>query len=138
MTDAGTEQWLHTLPLGETVAIDGIEVWLKVSAEGAELGAYLLHAYSEPELQTAVSLGFQAALEFDAGFGLSPDGKSLCLLQWLPAVSGWTQAAQPLEDILDQVGMLRESMGAQRYPAPDPAQDRLEQRLRKKFEGERK
>ena len=136
MHDLDTEKWLQTLPVGSPVVIDGVEVWLKTFPVGAELGAYLLHGFSEVGLQEALGQGFQVAIEFDAGFGLSPDGGSLCLSQWLPGVGGWVEAAEPLEKLLDQVEMLRESINPARNALiRDPVQGRLEQRMRKKLEG---
>jgi hypothetical protein len=136
MYDPDTEHWLQTLPVASPVAIDGVEVWLKAFPVGAELGAYLLHGFSEAELQDALRHGFRGAVEFDAGFGLSPDGGSLCLSQWLPGVSGWVEAAEPLEKLLNQVGLLRESIDPARNALMhNPVQERIEQRMRKKLEG---
>lgn len=136
MHDPDTANWLQTLPVGSPVAIDGVEIWLKTFPVGAELGAYLLHDFSETELQEALRQGFQVALEFDAGFGLSPDGGSLCLSQWLPGVGGWAEAAEPLEKLLNQVEMLRESIDPARNALlSNPIQERIEQRMRKKLEG---
>jgi hypothetical protein len=136
MLDPDTEEWLQSLPAGSPVAIDGVEVWLKCLPTGAELGAYLQHGFSETELETALKEGLRCAMEFDAGFGLSPDGGSLCLSQWLPGVGGWVEAAEPLEKLLDQVEMLRKSTDATRNaPARNPVQERFEQRMRKKLEG---
>ena len=136
MLDPDTEQWLQSLPVGSPVAIDGFEVWLKTFPVGAELGAHLLHRFSEAELQEALAQGFEGAIEFDAGFGLSPDGESLCLSQWLPGIGGWLEAAEPLEKLLDQVEMLRERIDpARKALTRDPVQERFEQRMRKKLEG---
>jgi hypothetical protein len=136
MRDPDTDAWLQTLPVGTPVAIDGVEIWLKTFPVGAELGAYLLHGFSEPELQDALRQGFRVAVEFDAGFSLSSDGESLCLSQWLPGASGWTDAVEPLEKLLNQVEILRESIDPARNAlANNPIQERIEQRMRKMLEG---
>lgn len=136
MDDPDTDAWLQTLPVGTPVAIDGVEIWLKTFPVGAELGAYLLHSFSEAELQDALRQGFRVAVEFDAGFGLSSDGESLCLSQWLPGVGSWAEAAEPLEKLLDQVEILRESIDPARNAlARNPVQERIEQRMRKTLEG---
>lgn len=131
MRDPDTDTWLLTLPLGEPVAIDGVEIWLKTFPAGAELGAWLLQDFTEPELQDSLRKGFHAAIEFDAGFGLSVDGRSLCLSQWLPGVHDWIGAAEALERLLNQVELLRGDMA----PVRSPAQERIEQRMRKMLEG---
>lgn len=131
MRDPDTDAWLQTLPVGTPVAIDGVEIWLKTFPVGAELGAYLLHDFSEAELQDALRQGFRVAIEFDAGFGLSMDGRSLCLSQWLPGVGRWIEAAEALEKLLNQMEMLRNSID----PVRNPMQERIEQRMRKMLEG---
>ena len=136
MFDPDTEAWLQSLPVGTPVAIDGVEVWLKTFPVGAELGAYLLHGFSEAELQDALRHGFRGAVEFDAGFGLSADGGSLCVTQWLPGVDSWIEAAESLEKLLNQVEMLRESIDPARNAlSRNPLQERVEQRMRKMLEG---
>ena len=135
-SDPETDAWLQTLPVGTPVAIDGVEIWLKIFPVGAELGAYLLHGFTEPELQDALRQGFRVAVEFDAGFSLSADGGSLSLTQWLPGVGNWTEVAEPLEKLLDQVEILRESIDPARNAlANDPVQERIEQHMRKALEG---
>ena len=131
MRDADTEAWLRGMPVGAPVTIDGVEVWLKPFPLGAELMAVLVDGFSEADLQNTLMQGFQAALEFDAGFGLSPDGRSLVLSQWLPDVGSWVEAADALERLLDQVEMVRG--GASRES--DPMLERDEQRMRRMLEG---
>ncbi len=131
MRDPDTDAWLRTLPVGTPVAIDGVEIWLKTFPVGAELGIYLMHDFSEAQLQDALRQGFRLAVEFDAGFGLSADGRSLCLSQWLPGVTSWMEAGDALEKLLNQMEMLRTSI----EPGRNPMQERIEQRMRKMLEG---
>ena len=97
-----------------------------------ELGALLVHDFSEAQLQDALRHGFDMAITFDAGFGLSVEGRSLCLSQWLPGVRSWIEAAEPLEKLLNQAEMLRTSFD----PVRDPMQDRIEQRMRRMWKEE--
>lgn len=124
--DPDTQAWLQTLPLNSPVTIDGIEVWLRLAPQGAELAALLIEDCSEIALHDALSLGLAAAFEFDAGFGLSPDERSLILSQWLPGVADWVEAAPALEKLLDQVEALEVAMRRER----DPRTRRHEQRMR--------
>lgn len=101
------EQQLQGLPLDEPVAVDGETVYLRLYQDGAELGAQFLEAANGRQLQDAVQLGFQSALAFDAGWGLSDDGETLLLTRWLPGAQGWADAAEALEQLLAQVELLR-------------------------------
>jgi hypothetical protein len=136
LLDAATVEWLRALPLHVPVVIDGVTLWLKPGARGAVLLALLEPGCSEQRLQAMLCHGFRCALEFDAGFGLGEDGVSLCLLQWLPGVGGWLEAAEALAGLLDQVDTLRlagDPVG--NALGNGPMRDRTEQRLRRMFEG---
>jgi hypothetical protein len=101
------ERKLQTFPLDEPVSIDGESVYLKVDLDGAELGVHFLESVTDQQLQDVLQLGFQNAMEFDAGWALSSDGSTLLLTQWLPGVRDWTQASEALEQLLNQVEVLR-------------------------------
>ncbi|MEN3296544.1 MAG: hypothetical protein V7642_5797 [Burkholderiales bacterium] len=136
MLDADTEQWLRTLPVDEPSSVGGVEVWLTVSPAGAELGACLIPVCADAQLADALKQGFRSAIDFDAGFSLSPDGKSLCLTQWLSNVYGWLEAAEPLEKLLNQVDMLHAALDPTRSALiRNPAIARIEQRLRMSLAG---
>ncbi|MFC7516075.1 hypothetical protein ACFQUU_13755 [Herbaspirillum sp. GCM10030257] len=129
------EQWLQEQPLDEPVEIDGESVYLKVGPSGAELGAYLIQSYTQVQLHEALKLGFKSALRFDAGLGQTPDGSALVLTQWLPQVSGWSEAAEPLENILNQLSMWRAALTPEKPRPASQIADRNEQRLRMLFAG---
>ena len=101
------ERKLQAFPLDEQVSIDGESVYLKVDLDGAELGVHFLESVTDQQLQDVLQLGFQNAMEFDAGWALSSDGSTLLLTQWLPGVRDWTQASEALEQLLNQVEVLR-------------------------------
>ena len=101
------ERKLQAFPLDEPVSIDGESVYLKVDLDGAELGVHFLESVTDQQLQDVLQLGFQNAMEFDAGWALSSDGSTLLLTQWLPGVRDWTQASEALEQLLNQVEVLR-------------------------------
>jgi len=119
----------HDFPLNEAVAIDGESVYLRVHRDGAELGAHFLAPVSERELQEALQLGFQSALEFDAGWALSDDGDTLLLTQWLPGVQDWTEVPDALELLLNQVELLR-TMVTLTGTRPEHGASRDERRFR--------
>lgn len=100
------EAWLATLPVGEPVAIDGEQAYLRLYPDGAELGVYLLRSYTPAQLDEAARAGFQSARQFDAGLAVLDDG-ALALNQWLPRVAGWPEAIGPLEEILNQLSLWR-------------------------------
>lgn len=101
------EQQLQGLALDEPVTIDGQSLFLRVDPDGAELGLQLLESASARQLQDALQLGFQSALEFDAGWALAADGDALLLTQWLPGAQDWGDAAEALEALLNQAELLR-------------------------------
>jgi hypothetical protein len=137
MLDADTKQWLEELLLEIPVSIGGESVYLKTYPEGAELGAYLIRAYTDEQLEAVLKQGFQSAIEFEAGFSLSPDEDDLLLTQWLPGVRDWLEAAAPLENLLDQITMLRAAL-APPGPKRTAIMDRDEQRIRRMIEGRAK
>lgn len=126
------EQQLQTFPLDEPVDIDGESVYLRVFQDGAELGVHFLEVPTERQLEDALQLGFQSALEFDAGWALSDDGSILLLTQWLPDVSGWTDVPQAVEQLLDQVELLRSLVTISNTRTEDSA-SRDERRFRSKL-----
>lgn len=107
MYDDELEQRLQTFALDEPVSIHGESVYLRLEQDGAELGAYFLEAPTDRQLHDALQLGFQSALEFDAGWALSDDGNALLLTQWLPQVQGWAEVPEALELLLSQIELLR-------------------------------
>lgn len=129
------EQWLQGLPLDEPVDIDGESVYLRVEAGGAELGARFIDAVTGQQLQEAMKQGFQSAMEFDAGWGLSTDGSTLLLTQWLPGVSSWTEVPEQLEKLLNQVSVLRAVISPVKVKLDDMP-NRDEQRGRSKLMGD--
>ena len=133
--DDEIEQWLLELPLDVPIDIDGESVYLKVHSDGAELGAYLVHSYSSAQLQDALKQGFQSALQFDAGLGRTPDGRSLVLTQWLPDVRYWFEAAEPLERLLNQLSMWRTALASGKVQQTNTLETRNEQRLRMLLRG---
>ena len=132
MQNLELESQLLALPLDEPVEIDGESVYLRVDRDGAELGVQVLHDATGEQLDEALRLGFQLALECEAGWALAPDGDTLLLTQWLPGAAGWTEAAEPLERLLNLVEQLRLldpfAVGASRPPA-----SRDEQRMRSRL-----
>jgi hypothetical protein len=134
-TDDEFGQWLQAQPLDEPVEIDGESVYLKVRQNGAELGAYLIYSYTQTQLQDALKHGFNSATRFDAGLGKTPDGNDLVLNQWLPNVTGWSEAAGPLENLLNQLSMWRAALVPPKVIQMDSLPNRNEQRLRMLFLG---
>jgi hypothetical protein len=129
--DRDIVQWLQDLPIEEPVEIGGELIYLTVRDEGAELGAYLIDNHSHAQLENALRNGFHSAGSFDAGLGLTADGKVLVLNQWLPKVGTWEDAAKSLEKLLNQLGTWREDMGGKTATAKiDTTTARTEQRLR--------
>jgi len=132
------EQWLQSQPLNEAVELDGEFVYLKVQAGGAELGVYITRSYTPAQLHDAMRQGFQSAIHFDAGLGEADAGDSLVLTQWLPNVTGWTDAVEPLEKLLNQLATWRAAMNPGKPKPTDKATDnRTEQRLRMLFAGKK-
>ena len=129
-------QWLQAQPPGQPVELDGEVVCLAVRADGAELSVCLIDNPSPAQLENAMRYGFRSATMFDAGLGLSADGKVLVLSRWLPKVSNWAQAAKPLQALLEQVGAWRADFAPQPVVA-DKMANRNEQRLRSLFKGAR-
>lgn len=129
------DQWLQELPLEEPVHIDGELVYLHVTPTGAELGATFLEGATDQQIRDALKQGFQNAIEFDAGWGISADGNTLLLTQWLPGVSSWAEVPEPLERLLNQVAVMRPAVQpATIKPAGIPSRD--EQRARSRLMGE--
>ena len=101
------EQQLQGLALDEPVTIDGQAMFLRVDPDGAELGLLLLESASARQIRDALQLGFQSALEFDAGWALAADGSTLVLSQWLPDARDWDDAAAAIDPLLNQAELLR-------------------------------
>lgn len=133
-TDDDLVQWLEHQPLDEPVEIGGEYVYLKVGQGGAELGAFLIQSFSQVQMLDVLKLGFRSAMEFDAALSQSADGRSLLLAQWLPDVYGWSEAVEPLENLLHQVEMWRAAL-ATKPARTDALRDKAEQRVRGRFEG---
>lgn len=133
--DEDTMQVLAAMPLDEPVEIDGESVYLRVVPDGAELGLLLIPAYTQSQLQDVLKKAFQSAMQFDAGLGQTADGRTLVLTQWLPGVNGWTDAAQPLENLLNQASMWRSLLAPVKSSVATHVESRNEQRLRELFMG---
>ena len=138
LSESDLVHWLESQPIDEPVNVDGETVLLKNSLSGSTLIGLLLPDFSEQQLRRAMEQGFAHAIEFEAGLGISADGGSLILTQWLPYVSTWMEAARPLENLLNQLASWRTAL------APPPVArvttknttNRNEQRLRIMFAGE--
>ena len=128
------EQWLQGLPLGEPFDLGGESVYLQPGDGGAELGVILLHAPTDVQIADSMRCGFQCALEFEAGLAIPEELDALVLNRWLPDAETWADAADALENILNQVGLWRAAM---KPSTGRPAEEtsRAEQRLRTAFNG---
>lgn len=129
------ERQLQSFPLDQPVRIEDESVYLKVDRDGAELGIHFLESVSDQQLQEALQLGFQNALEFDAGWAISDDGSILLLTQWLPGVSSWMEATEALEQLLNQVELLR-TLESITSAKAEHSPNRHEQHIRSKLMGE--
>lgn len=130
-------QWLSEQPLDQPTDIDGEEVYLRVQKTGAELGLYLVRDYTPDQLEKVLKQGFNSSLKYSAGLGVSPDNHALVLSQWLPGVASWVEAAQPLEQLLNQAEILRTGLETVKSGRSNLAADRNERRLRNAFAGAR-
>lgn len=128
------DEWLQGLPIDEPVEIDGESVYLKTSADGAELGVVYFDEVTGEQINDALRRGFQMAMEFDAGWALSADGSKLLLTQWLPGVSQWTEVPDALELLLNQVAAMRAAEGAPK-DVMEKYSSRDERRIRSKLFG---
>lgn len=120
------------LALDAPVSIDGESVYLRLHQDGAELGAHFLEAVTGRQLQDAMQLGFQSALEYDAGWALSDDGGTLLLTRWLPDAQGWADAQEALAQLLEQVELLR-TVTTIATTKPDHGSSREERLIRSKL-----
>lgn len=132
MSNHDLEEWLQALPLEVPIDIDGELVCLKVHPEGAELSVLLFQKYTGAQLAEAFRTGFQSALSYDAGLGVTVDDQALLLVQWLPDTSTWADASDALENILNQASMWRAAL-TQPAAEPDDPSRRGEDRIRKLF-----
>lgn len=126
-------RWLADLPADAPLVLDGETAYLQVAADGAELGAVLLRAASDAQLEDTARIGFQGARQFEAGLALRDDG-ALVLSRWLPQVARWQDAAAPLEQLMNQLALWRAAL-APAQPRQHAAADRSEQRIRALFAG---
>lgn len=133
--DGETRDWLAEQPLGQPINIGTEYVYLTVRDDGAELGAYLIQNYAQIHLETAMRNAFYSATWFNAGLGRTADGKTLVLNLWLPHVSGWQEAVEPLENLLNQLRLWRAELMPSTEKRPDKVADRTEQRLRSLLTG---
>jgi hypothetical protein len=134
-TEDDLSQWLRSQPLDVPVEIDGESVYLKVRNDGAELGVVLIQSYTRAQLHEALRQGFNSATQFEASLGRTPDGNHLVLNQWLPNVSGWTDAGPALESLLNQLSMWRAALAPTKVIEMDKVTSRNEQRLRMLYSG---
>ena len=132
------ERWLDSQPLDEPIDINGELVYLRVQGEGAELGLYLSRDYTPAQLEAALKKGFNSALNYSAGLGVSTDDHALVLTQWLPGVTRWIEAADPLEQLLNQAELWRRSVKSVQIKPVSLEGNRNEQRLRMAFAGAKK
>jgi hypothetical protein len=123
------EQQLQGFPLDELVTVDGESVYLRVQHDGAELGVHFMDAITDRQLHDAMQLGFQSALEFDAGWALADDGATLLLTRWLPDAQGWADVPEALEQLLNQAAQLR-TLAAITIAGPDLGASRDERQMR--------
>ena len=114
MAEEELKQWLLGLPLDDACEIDGERVYLKPDDGGAELGLILAVRPTGAQISAAARSGFQGALEFEAGLALSGNGGALVLNRWLEGIEAWSDAAEALEDILNQAALWRDAMAASR------------------------
>lgn len=131
LNDGDLHAWLRTQPLNAPVEINGESVYLNVEVDGAELGAILLHDHAPAQLREALLQGFSSAIDFDAGLGLGAGGNSLTLTQWLPGVFSWLQAADALENLLNQLSVWRAALEPAASLPAAMTRTRTEDRLRK-------
>jgi hypothetical protein len=127
------DQWLASLPVDEPVVIDGETVYLRRQPGGAELGVYLLRNFRMAQLESAARAGFQSARDYDAGLAVGDDGQALVLNRWLDGARGWHDAAQPLEELLNQTALWRALLAPSRPRRDDISAE--EQRIRARFAG---
>lgn len=128
-------EWLNAQPLDEPVKIDDESVYLNMRSGGAELGAFLFRTYTQDQLRHALKCAFRSALHYEAGLGKSSDGTALVLTQWVPGASGWTDAAEALEDLLNALELFRETLGHGKVQEMGNDASRNEQRLRSMLSG---
>jgi hypothetical protein len=134
--DEDVVSWLQGLPLGVPADVAGESVYLHLHDDGAELGAFLIRDYTPMQLEIALKRSFQSILRFDAGLGVSADGRSVVLSCMLPGVSSWVEAADALENLLTQISMMRAAMGPTKpVEKTNKGIDRTEQRLRMLLKG---
>ncbi|PFH10300.1 hypothetical protein BCF11_2718 [Collimonas sp. PA-H2] len=117
MSDEQLQAWLAQLPLGQVLDIDGESIYLKLHGDGAELGALLLPAPTPLQVRNALQAGFSNARLYGAGLAYQRNENKLMLMQWLPGVSAWQDAADPLEQLLDQLAGWR-AAGVSQNAAP--------------------
>lgn len=132
------EEWLQAQPLGELVEVDGESVYLQPYGGGTELGAVLIHSCTPGQIRDALQQGFASAMHYGAGLALSADGEKLLLTQWLPYVSGWAQAADSLEALLNQLEAWRAELVPPRPEQLPEMSVRTEARLRGMLSGARR
>ncbi|MGI4846681.1 MAG: hypothetical protein ACRYGK_00850 [Janthinobacterium lividum] len=130
------ESWLQTLPLETPVTIDGESVFLRVGRSGAELGVILFPAPTDAQLIDAARVGFQSAMQYEAGLGFSDEPDAAVLSQWLPHAGNWTDAAQALEALLNQTALFRVALG-RAAPKAAPEISPQERRIRAMMTGQR-
>jgi hypothetical protein len=123
------QSWLQTLPLNEPVTIDGEPVFLRAGSNGTELGVILMTSPTDADLLRASRVGFQSAMQYQAGLGIWDERDALVLSQWLPLVSNWADAAEPLEALLNQTALWRSALKSE-SPKPSAETSISERRIR--------
>jgi hypothetical protein len=134
MTD-DVESFLHSLPLGKPVTVEGEPVFLRVGENGTELGVILFTAPTDAQLIDVSRIGFQSALEYDAGLGIWAEEDAVVLSRWLPSVTSWPEAAEPLEELLEQAALWRSALAPSAPKATSPELSANERRIRAMIAG---
>ena len=145
-TQQDLERWLASLSTGAPLRIgaETLSLEARPADGGALLSAALYPDHSPAQLERALRLGFDSALHFCAGLGLSANGRDLLLCRWLPQVDHWLAAAPAIEELLNQLADWRATLAETEAEAAArashavhaiPAHRRLEQRLRMALPG---
>lgn len=125
------------LPLDVLFAHAGEQVILRPGPAGAKLGIVLCPATAHDTVRAALRLGFSSAVVFDAGLATSADGRHVLLSRWLPGVTAWPAAQEPLARLLDQCAAWRAWLQKPGPGAPpaDPPFDQAGARQRARLLG---
>lgn len=129
------ESWLEKLPVGKPVTVEGEPVFLRVGENGTELGVILFTAPTDAQLIDVSRIGFQSAMQYSAGLGIWEEEDAVVLSRWLPHVTSWPEAAEPLEELLDQAALWRSALDRNTPKANTPELSANERRIRAMIAG---